>query len=94
MHHSRFSAMQYSPPVSQDFVKSISTVDQSASGELRFRVVWAEDDSYSFVASMLARERCPQRVIDFYESHLKFRPHVDGDDEVEEEEEEEEDTKA
>ncbi|GAA5988772.1 hypothetical protein JCM5350_002932 [Sporobolomyces pararoseus] len=46
----------------------------------------------SFVDSKICRETCPQKCLDFYETHLKFNTHTDGQGEstVEEQDEDSE----
>ncbi|KAK4055845.1 hypothetical protein OIO90_003100 [Microbotryomycetes sp. JL221] len=55
----------------EDLVAKVETVDKG-DDEMKFMIVWKQDDSVSWVPSTIARTKCPQKIIDFYESHLKF----------------------
>ncbi|KAM0786534.1 hypothetical protein ACM66B_001991 [Microbotryomycetes sp. NB124-2] len=56
----------------EDLVEKVETIQQAATNQLRFLIVWKENDAASWVASDIVRRKCPQKVIDFYETHLKF----------------------
>ncbi|KAI5474798.1 hypothetical protein MNV49_002395 [Pseudohyphozyma bogoriensis] len=57
----------------EDVITSIDTIERSVQdGLLQFFVVWETDNSFSWVTSSLVRQKAPQKVIDFYETHLKF----------------------
>ncbi|KAI5481935.1 hypothetical protein MNV49_000212 [Pseudohyphozyma bogoriensis] len=67
-------------PSWEGLIKKIDTIERVRVGEgagrdegdLRLFVIWNSDDSYSWISNRMGRERCPQKVIDFYESHLTF----------------------
>ncbi|KAM0752075.1 hypothetical protein T439DRAFT_379199 [Meredithblackwellia eburnea MCA 4105] len=53
-------------------IERVDTVEQSEDREIKMFIIWSEDNSFSWVPSKLIREKAPQKVIDFYESNLKF----------------------
>lgn len=56
----------------EPWVKAIDIVDRTAYGELMISVIWNEDDSYMWVSADIARKKCPQKVLDFYQRYLSF----------------------
>ncbi|KAI5475792.1 Cystinosin/ERS1p repeat protein [Pseudohyphozyma bogoriensis] len=58
----------------EDLVERIEVVDQlpEVLGGLMMMVFWAEEPACTWVDSKTVRTRAPQRVIDFYEQHLKW----------------------
>lgn len=43
-----------------------------AFGTFAFMVMWKGREGFTLVPNKIAREKCPQIVIDFYESRLQF----------------------
>ncbi|GAA5970062.1 hypothetical protein JCM21900_000273 [Sporobolomyces salmonicolor] len=56
----------------EDLVDKIDTVERDDEDGFKMYIVW-KDNKGAWVPNTIARERCPQKIIDFYESHLKFR---------------------
>ncbi|ORY70648.1 hypothetical protein BCR35DRAFT_307957 [Leucosporidium creatinivorum] len=67
----------------EELVSKVDTVDsEPEDAGLRFLLIWTEDGTATYVPAADARKRCPQRIIDFFTEHLKFRQ-TDADEEEE-----------
>lgn len=71
---------------SQTEVKEIETMEQDESDHsLRVCVVWQADDSVSWLDSAIVRQRAPQKLLDFFVGHLKWKKTTGDVDEDEDE---------
>ncbi|GAA5912576.1 hypothetical protein JCM8208_002000 [Rhodotorula glutinis] len=67
-------------------VKEIETMEQDESDHsLRVCVVWQADDSVSWLDSAIVRQRAPQKLLDFFVGHLKWKKTTGDVDEDEDE---------
>ncbi|BGP09140.1 Chromatin-associated protein swi6 [Rhodotorula toruloides] len=58
---------------------TIETVERDEDGSVRWNVVW-EDGTASWIPGEILRTKCPQKIITFYEEHLKFRAKKDEEE--------------
>ncbi|PJF16594.1 hypothetical protein PSACC_03623 [Paramicrosporidium saccamoebae] len=62
----------YKPGDWEDEVLQVDNVTRNGSGGLNIHIQWV-DGEYTEELAVEANVRCPQKVISFYESRLKFR---------------------
>ncbi|KAJ9086870.1 hypothetical protein DSO57_1039107 [Entomophthora muscae] len=52
-------------------VVEVETVERNAKGELTIYLIW-KNGCHTAHPSTLANVKCPQKIIEFYQNHLKF----------------------
>ncbi|KAJ3163317.1 hypothetical protein HDU88_006416 [Geranomyces variabilis] len=63
-------------------VQEIENVDEGErKGELRVYIRW-KNGTRSEESALIANKKCPQAIIKFYESHIRFKLPEDGDDDA------------
>ncbi|GAA5922747.1 hypothetical protein JCM3775_006122 [Rhodotorula graminis] len=64
-------------------VKEIETMEQDERDHsLRVCVVWQADDSVSWLDSAVVRQKAPQKLLDFFVGHLKWKKPAGDDDDA------------
>ncbi|KNC97950.1 uncharacterized protein SPPG_06938 [Spizellomyces punctatus DAOM BR117] len=64
----------------EDLVAEVETIEQGhTESELVVFILW-KDGRRSMHSSVVANKKCPQAMISFYESHIRFRRPEDGDE--------------
>ncbi|CAD6578687.1 MAG: hypothetical protein CYPHOPRED_000655 [Cyphobasidiales sp. Tagirdzhanova-0007] len=62
----------------------IDTLEQDPAGAdgYRWAVKWEKLEDNEWISNEIARRKFPQRALDFYESHLKFKIGLEGEEDV------------
>jgi len=63
----------------EDLVESIITAERDANDGIKMQIKWT-DGTQKWINNEVARAKCPQKLIDFYQNHLTFTTQEDGVD--------------
>jgi len=74
-------SLLYQKDSSWEHLLIVETLEQDSAGGYKWGVKWREIDETEFIGNEVAKRKCPQKLLEFYENHLRFKV-TDPDDVV------------